>query len=102
MLNYIYVYVNNSWTDRANELYMQVKEEGGSWAHLKNARELMLVKDALFHDYDRVIIDLPANDTGIACAEILKDKLYNLSWTAHYAGNGYHDYMDLIREVMKI
>lgn len=101
-MKYIYVYVNPCWSERANDLFIQVREEGGSWAFLKNARELLLVKDALYHDYDRIIVDLPANDTGVACAEILKDRVYGLSWTAHYFSNGYHDYLDLIKEIMKI
>ena len=101
-MNYIYVFVNSCWSDRADELFIQVRAESGSWAHVKSARELMLIKETLFHDYDRVIVDLPANDIGVACAEVLKNHVYKLSYTIHYAGIGYHDYFDLIKDVMVI
>ena len=106
MRNYIYVFIDNRIdkviTEKIDEIAEECKADGVKWIWLKSARELLLVKDDLFYKYDRVIINLPANDTGVACATIVKDYLYKLSWTAHYAGNGYHDYMDLIRGEMKI
>lgn len=103
MRNYIYIFIDNRLdTEKINETTEECKINGIKWAWLKSARELFLIKDDLFCEYDRVIIDLPANDTGLACTAIIKDYLYKLSWTAHYAGNGYHDYMDLIRREMKI